>query len=486
MAALTIDSWALQEITLDYANQFVPDVLIANANDASGRGIDLYITKNGAAMNMTGTKVYLVWRHENGNQDITRFTEVSAASGHFKVYYPNAMMRGGTVLARIAIYIGEASITGSRDFRIMVEPNPINEDEAMSDESLTIFSQAVIDLNGLQASVTAAETARAAAEGKRASAETARASAEAARLSEESARVIAESGRATAVSAALASASSATQAAQTASARATQAAQAAETAAGMVAEVDAALSATSIHPVQNKAVHAALAGKAAKSHTHAPSDLSVPVPLSKGGTGAATAQGARAAIGADDASNISKGVLDAARLPAHTHAAADVTGLADLVYPVGSIYMSVSPASPATLFGGTWAKLEGRMLIGASSSYPLGSTGGSASHTPVGTVAGHVLTVGEMPSHRHAVRSATWAKAGWQGTSPGAYMTLDPVSYFGSGYAGTWQNADNVQGSSTPFLANAGGGGSHNHGFQGSPTNTMPPYLSVHMWQRTA
>ena len=210
MAALVIasphDDWALQKITLDYANRYVPDILIANANDMNGRGIDLWVTKNDSPFDLETAKVHLVWRHENGNQDLTEFYAIAAKSGHFKVYYPNAMMHAGMVLARIAIDINSGHwITGSRDFRIMVERNPIDEDEALADESLTAFQQAVIDLNNLEASVTAkesarvsAETSRAAAEEARAAFESERASAEITREANESERASAESSRAAA------------------------------------------------------------------------------------------------------------------------------------------------------------------------------------------------------------------------------------------------------------------------------------------------
>lgn len=59
--------------------------------------------------------------------------------------------------------------------------------------------------------------------------------------------------------------------------------------------------------------------------------------------------------------------------------------LLDDVYPVGSIYMSVSSTSPATLFGGTWVQLQNRFLVGAGDSYPAGSTGGESSHFYVDT-----------------------------------------------------------------------------------------------------
>ena len=69
------------------------------------------------------------------------------------------------------------------------------------------------------------------------------------------------------------------------------------------------------------------------------------------------------------------------------------------VYPVGSIYCSYGNTSPATLFGfGQWTKIEGRFLLGANSTYSLGSTGGEA------TVA---LTVAQLPAHSHGASSAS-------------------------------------------------------------------------------
>ena len=44
-------------------------------------------------------------------------------------------------------------------------------------------------------------------------------------------------------------------------------------------------------------------------------------------------------------------------------------------YPVGSIYQSTNPTSPAALFGGTWEQIASeRVLMGASSSHAAGST----------------------------------------------------------------------------------------------------------------
>ena len=117
-------------------------------------------------------------------------------------------------------------------------------------------------------------------------------------------------------------------------------------------------------------------------------------------------------------------------------------------YPVGAIYLSVTDANPAALFGGTWERIGGRFLLGADTTYAAGSTGGEAAHT---------LTVDEMPKHNPEIDNLN---ASGNATP---YMTVQAQDK--KGYGG------NVQ---TMF---AGGGKAH---------NDMPPYLAVYMWQRTA
>ena len=80
----------------------------------------------------------------------------------------------------------------------------------------------------------------------------------------------------------------------------------------------------------------------------------------------------------------------------------------DVVYPVGSIYMSVNNVNPTTLFGGTWEQITGRFLLASSSNRAAGATGGAetVSYTPAGAVGNHTLTAAEMPKHSH-----TYAKS---------------------------------------------------------------------------
>lgn len=80
----------------------------------------------------------------------------------------------------------------------------------------------------------------------------------------------------------------------------------------------------------------------------------------------------------------------------------------DVVYPVGSIYMSVNNVNPSTLFGGTWEQISGKFLLASSSGRAAGTTGGAetVSYTPAGSVGNHTLTAAEMPAHTH-----TYAKS---------------------------------------------------------------------------
>jgi len=122
------------------------------------------------------------------------------------------------------------------------------------------------------------------------------------------------------------------------------------------------------------------------------------------------------------------------------------------IYPIGSVYISVSSTSPSELFGGTWvATGVGRVLVGIDSSQTefdtLGETGGEKTH---------ILDVTEIPSHSHTLPMRQ--------TGTNAYY--EPYPPFTA--AGT---TSDISTSST------GGGLAHNN---------LQPYEVVYMWKRTA
>ena len=139
--------------------------------------------------------------------------------------------------------------------------------------------------------------------------------------------------------------------------------------------------------------------------------------------------------------------------------------LLDSIYPVGSIYMSVSSTSPATLFGGTWSQLTDRFLLGAGSTYTAGNTGGAATVT---------LTTSQMPAHTHGTNNSSYYFSTAKALSTDS-VGRRTVGSGGSNYATTATTLEDL--SEASATGSTGGGGSHNN---------MPPYLVVYMWKRTA
>lgn len=119
--------------------------------------------------------------------------------------------------------------------------------------------------------------------------------------------------------------------------------------------------------------------------------------------------------------------------------------LGQVMYPVGSIYMSWNPISPGDLFGGDWIPIDEEKFLLASQSHTAGTTGGEKEHK---------LTVSEMPSHAH--------------------KTLHS-----SGTANTWGYRDAKQDYTvfrdSGYMEKTGGDMAHNN---------MPPYITCYMWRR--
>lgn len=138
---------------------------------------------------------------------------------------------------------------------------------------------------------------------------------------------------------------------------------------------------------------------------------------------------------------------------------------ADLIYPIGSIYMSVNGTNPQELFGGTWKKIRNMFLLGASSIYPAGSTGGEATHT---------LTVSEMPSHNGHLSAGIDGDVPHEKGNYKGFLNSSTMTAYGNIGRGWNVHQGNEM---HPASEAVGGGQSHNN---------MPPYLAVYIWKRTA
>ena len=127
----------------------------------------------------------------------------------------------------------------------------------------------------------------------------------------------------------------------------------------------------------------------------------------------------------------------------------NIDDILNAIYPIGVIVCGAKPTV------GTWEKVEGRFLLGSSSSHKAGSTGGEEKHK---------LTEAEMPSHSHNFSSG-YAVWGPTSTNLGFAQT-----------GGNWTGSDTAGGVYARTVS-TGSGQAHNN---------MPPYLSVDMWRRTA
>jgi len=198
----------------------------------------------------------------------------------------------------------------------------------------------------------------------------------------------------------------------------------------------------------------------------------------------------------------------------HNHSLDNLVGCP---HGVGDYWITESTSNPATKWTGTtWTKLEGRVLLGTSNGYALGTQGGRS------TVA---LTLANIAAHTHGFSGTTNTTGNHyhQGgnhrhkvdnhahTQPGHTHSITGGYGYGSSRAQTKTMSDNS--TRTSYTNSAGGEntggaspytnyqnpntsttGNHNHTISGttrssgsgSAFNIMNPYRVVNIWRRTA
>lgn len=127
-------------------------------------------------------------------------------------------------------------------------------------------------------------------------------------------------------------------------------------------------------------------------------------------------------------------------------------------------WVSDEPTSPASFIGGTWERIEGKFIIGASDTYPVGSTGGEEKHT---------LTESELPNVTGDVEFQSAGNS--QGIINGASgaFKLAQMS-IGAFYP---NNKIDEDGTARQFRMSFG---------SNLPHNNIPPYYSAYIWRRVA
>jgi len=201
------------------------------------------------------------------------------------------------------------------------------------------------------------------------------------------------------------------------------------------------------------------------------------------------------------------------------------TGLIQFAYPVGSIYMSVDPNNPASLFGGTWTPWgSGRVPVGVGSGDFEGAEteGGDLTHTH--TISNHVHP---QTNHVHSVAAnAHQHSMGAHNHANGGIALVAPLSVGGIltqyASAGSYWNPTHINASNTnvytgeavsggaPLIGNTGAmtasvnTGNATAAFNtgnptaavdtGNPTtnpasgeaSTVQPFITCYMWKRVA
>ncbi len=203
----------------------------------------------------------------------------------------------------------------------------------------------------------------------------------------------------------------------------------------------------------------------------------------------------------------------------------DITDQAlEKIYPIGSVYMSVSNISPATFLGGTWSIFgAGRTVISVN----IADTDFNAANKTGGEKT-HVLTTNEMPVHTHVQNSHNHTQAAhthtlnnhthsFAGNTNGAGAHVHNGNKLQSGVSSSVGVNDVVipTGYSGTYVQVVDGVGDHTHSFSGTTGgnngntssviatnnaviatnqdtggeaahNNLMPYITVYMWVRTS
>ena len=133
----------------------------------------------------------------------------------------------------------------------------------------------------------------------------------------------------------------------------------------------------------------------------------------------------------------------------------------EVLYPVGSIYLSKNSTSPASIIGGSWTQIQGAVL---------GAIGESISN---GYGGDKTISVDQMPKHKHSVK---WSN------DPDDERVVEfnsqdyPCRHFSKGAVERWASQVQEGVASDGLVVLPTGGGQE----------YMPYHFGVYIWYRTA
>ena len=155
--------------------------------------------------------------------------------------------------------------------------------------------------------------------------------------------------------------------------------------------------------------------------------------------------------------------------------------ICNLIYPIGSIYLSVSNTEPSILFGGTWERINGYYLYAGTG----GNTAGSnTSDGPSTNITGSTaITIDQMPSHTHTQNPHNHVQNANTWMNDPAHFDTRPAG--SSGYYAGAGLVNYSTASTTATNNNTGGGQGHTHTLSSHKHNIEPLRYEVYMWKRT-
>lgn len=181
-----------------------------------------------------------------------------------------------------------------------------------------------------------------------------------------------------------------------------------------------------------------------------------------------------------------------------------IDSIINMVYPIGSIYMSVNSTSPASFLPGTsWTQIENAYLFAKRSGDTAGSISGASDYK---------ITKEMLPSHNHGLNSHTHTLSHThaltessfeiintqEGTSGDTILSTD--GYFSDSNTSTYRDKNisystggdtqptikvtlsgNTAGASTTTTSGASG----DTASTGSNQAYMPRFIAMYVWKRT-
>lgn len=136
------------------------------------------------------------------------------------------------------------------------------------------------------------------------------------------------------------------------------------------------------------------------------------------------------------------------------------TQIIDLIYPIGSVFITVNNVNPKTYLPNTnWELIEDRFLLGAGSTYTAGATGGNENHThSLDNGYAQITYTWQDSQNRLGLNIKqvnSWYMTRYTKSSGAGYEDGSKISYDAAQLAGSTDSSSN-----------------------------MPPYLVVYMWKR--